>query len=891
MKTKHLLLALIAVFGMCTMANAQQRKSIEGQVKDATNADFLPGAAVYLDGTNYATITDMEGNYTIHGVPAASYTLKVSYIGYEEYSEPVTVSEGQVLTHNINLKATFIELHGVEVVSQRQGQMKALNMQKESDVQVNIVAQEQMERFPDNNTAEVLQRLPGVNISRDFGEGKFVSIRGTDPRFTQVKVNGEAIATPEDAERYVALNVISASQLSSIEVTKSPTPKMDGDAIGGVVNLKTRSAFDSDKRILRVTVGGGLQGMSDKPSARADVAYASQLGEAKKFGISLNANYQLRNKTIHGIEPRWTNNAEDINFNPLPTVFSDIEMKHYVANQKRYGAGGDFEYRPDNRTKFRIGGMYNLRKDNQARDIRRVRADKGNYIDPGLIYNARGYYTLHDRLETQEIYALNFSGEHDLDRIKINYNIAYSHGKQEKPGEGQIKNEYQSQEHFTLGIDTNDYSIPQFSYFNLDGTEFVPVAEDSIINVDLYDMDQLDHQNQHTTNADLVGSIDFTVPYSLGGYSGSFLFGGKARIRNKDRDNERVKNRHTDIYVPMNQFAGEYVGSFLEGNYLYGHLINPRLVRDWYSENQGDTNLLEPEYRWVESLGETYNAEERVTGAYAMFRQNLGNFLLLGGLRLEHTRTSYLGNNLELDSNGEYISHSDTTADNSYVNLFPNLQARWRITPQTNARISVTTGIMRPNYFTLVPYYIVSDKDRQILKGNPDLKSTTSINFDLGVEHYFQKVGIISVAVFAKDMDQLAYSRVTRDTTPGDFYNWETIQVVNGGNARLIGIELNWSQQFTFLPGFANGFGIYMNYTHNQALKSEIFGRELGGRIPGLSPDVGNFALTYEKYGFTARLAWNFSWTVLEELGEIEQEDIWADKYSQLDFSASYEDF
>ncbi|MGW8317339.1 MAG: carboxypeptidase-like regulatory domain-containing protein, partial [Bacteroidales bacterium] len=233
MKVNAFLLLLLAMTGISIPVFSQQTGTISGRVKDADNGEYLPGAAIYLDGTKFATISDVEGNFILYGVPAGNYSMKVSYIGYEDYETSINLSGGQSMVHEIELRSSFIELQGAEVVSQRQGQMKALNMQKESLVQQNIVAQEQMESFPDLNTAEVLQRLPGVNISRDMGEGKFVSIRGTDPRFTQVKVNGEAIATPEDAERFVALNVISAAQLSSLEVTKSPTPKMDGEAIGG----------------------------------------------------------------------------------------------------------------------------------------------------------------------------------------------------------------------------------------------------------------------------------------------------------------------------------------------------------------------------------------------------------------------------------------------------------------------------------------------------------------------------------------------------------------------------------------------------------------------------------------------------------------------------------
>lgn len=891
MKIRTLFLLLIMWAGIAQPGFSQQLGSISGKVKDAANGDFLPGAAIYLEGTKFATISDVEGNFILYAVPAGNYTMKVRYIGYEEYETPISLAEGENLTHEIALQTSFIELYEAEVVGQRQGQMKALNMQKESLIQQNIVAQEQMESFPDLNTAEVLQRLPGVNISRDLGEGKFVSIRGTDPRFTQVKVNGEAIATPEDAERFVALNVISAAQLSSIEVTKSPTPRMDGEAIGGVVDLKTRSAFDSDKRILRVSAGGGYQSGALGPNARGDISFASKLGKSQKIGLSLNANYQLLNKFANGIEPRWSFNTFDINSNPLPFVFSDIEMKHYEASRTRYGTSGELEFRPNTKTKLKIGGMYNLRDDQQTRNLRRVRANRGVYITADTIFNARSYFELHDRLESQEIWALDAAGEHDLGWIKINYNAAYSHGLQEKSGEGQIKAEFQSDQRFTLVVDPNDYRIPRFQYFDVQGTEFVTMSEDSILDPSKYALDQLDWRVQHTTNSDLVGALDFTIPYFLGNHSGSIQFGAKARVRVKDRDNERIKNRHTDYIIPMTDHVGRTVGPFLDGNYRFGPLIDPDPVRDFYAENGNDPVILEPEYRWVESLGETYTAQEKVLAGYAMFSQTFGNLVVLGGLRVEHTTTGYEGMDLTLDSNGEYVDHDTINSTRSYFNYFPNIQTRYRITPNTNLRLALTTGIMRPNYYSLVPYYIVSDKDRLILRGNADLKPTTSTNADFSLEHYFQKVGVASVALFYKRLEDLAYTKITRDTTPGDYYNWESQQVINGGSAELFGVELNWSQQFTFLPGFLNGFGIYLNYTHNQAYNTEIFERDMNNRIPGLAADVGNVALTYEKYGLTARMAFNFSGEALDEIGELEDssQDIWVDKHGQLDFSAAFE--
>src|SRR4030042_85301 len=706
MKTKHLLLIIFTGFISCFSISAQQKTTITGKITDASSKDYLPGAAIILQDTKLATITDPEGVYSLYGVAPGTYTLSVSYIGYEEYTPSVTIREGEDLRHNIKMQPTFIQLHGVDVIGQRQGQMKALNQQKEADNQKNIVAYEQMESFPDLNTAEVLQRLPGVNISRDMGEGKFVFIRGTDPRLTQVKINGEMIATPEDAERFVALNVISTSQISSIEVTKSITPDMDGDAIGGVIDLKTRSAFDSDKPLLRVTAGSGYDNMVKKPNYRGDITFASKIGEEKKFGISFNANYQLTNRGAHGIEPRWTIDQPNINGEIMPIVFSDLEMKHFVASRERWGFGGQFEFRPNEDNKFTIGGMYNKRNDQQTRNIFRIRANQGIYINPGLVYNARSYLQLFDRLESQALYAISEGGENKMKTLTVKYHVAYSYGKQEKKGEGQIQPEFQRDQRYYLGIDTTDYRIPKFSFIERimgDGT-FIYLDEDTIHDAELYALDQVDWRIQNTSNKDLVGSIDFSLPYKLVSFPGSIQFGGKARIRNKDRDNERYRYRHTDEVILMSPYVKDYVDDFLVGNYTFGPILDVPKMRNFFEQYKDSLNYLRPEYRWIESLGETYFAEEKVYSGYAMFRQNFGNLLILGGLRAELTTTRYDGKDLKLDANGGYISHTDTTNSRSYLNLFPNMQMRYRIAANTNLRFAMTKGISRPNYYDLVPY-------------------------------------------------------------------------------------------------------------------------------------------------------------------------------------------
>ena len=206
--------------------------TVSGRVTDSGTGGYLPGANVILEGTNRGAASDRRGLYRIANVPAGSYVLNVTYIGYEDFSVNITVTD-DVVNQDIVLQPAYIELGEVVVQGLRQGQLKALNQQKTAPNIMNVVSREQMERFPDLNTAEVLQRVPGISITRDQGEGRYVLVRGTEARLNAVSINGQRIASPEAEERFVGLDAISVNQIASIEVTKAITPDMDGDAIGG----------------------------------------------------------------------------------------------------------------------------------------------------------------------------------------------------------------------------------------------------------------------------------------------------------------------------------------------------------------------------------------------------------------------------------------------------------------------------------------------------------------------------------------------------------------------------------------------------------------------------------------------------------------------------------
>ncbi|MCJ7801668.1 MAG: carboxypeptidase-like regulatory domain-containing protein, partial [Candidatus Marinimicrobia bacterium] len=232
----------LIMFGLATSLSAA---TVSGKVTDAKSGDYLPGANVILVGTTNGAATDRAGDFYIANVPTGDYTLTVKYIGYEDYTLEITVSENNNDNYfTIAINVSSVKMEDVVVSGLRQGQAKALSQQKSADNIKSVVDEEQMKMFPDVNSAEVMQRIPGVSIARDQGEGRYVLVRGTSPRMNSTSIDGVKIPSGEGGDRSVMLDVISADNLSGIEVTKAITPDMDGDAIGGAVNLKTKSAMD-----------------------------------------------------------------------------------------------------------------------------------------------------------------------------------------------------------------------------------------------------------------------------------------------------------------------------------------------------------------------------------------------------------------------------------------------------------------------------------------------------------------------------------------------------------------------------------------------------------------------------------------------------------------------
>ncbi len=849
-----------------------QTGAIQGIVFDTENNEYLPGANVILKGQTVGTSSDRDGFFRIDNVKPGVYALEISYIGYESFTDEITVKAGEKTQVKAGLKPTYMEGETVVVYGQSFGQARALNQQKTADNIVNIVASEQMGRFPDPNSAEAIQRLPGISVQRDQGEGRYVVLRGTAPRLSNVTINGAQIPSPEGDDRFVALDVIPADQLAALEVTKSITPEMDGEAIGGTVNLVTRSAFDYPKPTLKITLAPGYNNLMEDFNYQGAFSYGRRFTEDGKLGILVSGSYYRTNRGSDNNEMEWG----DEEFNGTDRkVLEALEIRDYEVIRDRIGLSSTIDYKLSENSSFFFRGTYNRYSDSENR--RRLLFDfsDGDYQSQNQVEQFVAERELKDRYEVQDIYSVRAGGEHHFNKLAVDYSLSYSYAQEDEPDRHDIVFEMED-----LNGSYN-MSNPNTPTWNI-------TSGQDIYDPASFEFNELVIENNLTTDQNLTGGLNIAYPYLLGGNRGELKFGLKYRQKQKDRNNK------VEIYdwdgaddLTMDRLVGDFEDEdFQDGKYKIGLSPEPDKVKDFFDNNRSDFELEFDDTR-EDSDAEDFEASEDVIAGYIQSRYDIDNLRLLGGVRIEQTNIDYTGYEVQFDTAGDYASTGKVSETNDYMHVLPMIHARYRLGANTNLRAAWTNSIARPNYFDLVPYRLINREDEEMEIGNVALDATESMNTDLMFEHYLESLGIISAGIFHKNITNYIFIQ-QYEISGGEYDGYEVEQPVNAGDAQLFGIELSLQRRFHCLPGFLNGLGIYANYTYTWS-ETEIDGRDDKISLPGQAKHTGNFALSYEKYRFSGRVALNWHGEYISEVGEEAMDDVYYRDHFQVDVSAGYQ--
>jgi len=878
-------ISLLLLFNFICCLSFAQTTVLKGKIMDSKDNFSLPGATLKIAQGNKFTVSDANGNFEFLNLPVGTYTLTVDYLGYEHYSQTIKTTNDAV---EIFLEPASKALDEIQVIGDiAKGQAKALNQQKNNSNISNIISSDQVGRFPDQNIGDALKRVPGITMQNDQGEARNIIVRGLSPELNSVTLNGDRIPSAEGDNRNVQMDLIPSDMISSIEVNKTLTPDMDADAIGGSVNLLTRAV--PNKQRISATLSGGYAPIREKAIYNGTLIYGNRFMD-NKMGLVLSGTMQTNDFGSNNIEAEWEKEEGNV-------FLKELQIRKYDVTRVRRSVSAAWDYDFNARNRIALNAMYNWRDDRENRfattfsDLK-YDADTKTYTGEiehetkGGIDNNRNKGR---RLERQSVMNFSLQGEHLLlPTLDMDWAASYSRASEWRPNERYIS---YVQEGAPLSVDVTD--------------SYLPFVSNPANDLSKFELNELT-ENENNTHEDEFGAkLNFRIPLTvIDGQKGRFRFGGRLRLKNKERDNNFFEYKPASGFNNMAELPlqtwnakgwdqGEKyaAGSFVDKNFLGGL-------------NLTDNSQFEEKAKPKEFLSENYRAKEQIFAGYVRWDQNITeNTALILGARVEHTKINYTGNNVVDDKE----LAGEINNKNSYTNFLPGITLKHNFSDNFILRAAVTTSLARPNYYALAPYVNTTFEDKELFAGNPNLKATYSTNYDIMLEHYFQNVGIISGGAFYKNLKNFIYMYNDRSFSADRFNEvfptmtnpikagetWDFAQFRNGDKVDVYGFEVAFQRQLDFLPGkFLQGFAVYANYTFTKSKAKGISGEDgvlrEGLGLPKTAPHMLNGSLSWENNKFSARVSANYTAAYLDEIGDDAFTDAFYDKQFFLDANASY---
>lgn len=328
-------LICLASFALAGMAQSG-RGTLEARVADTANA-VLQGAQVTLQPGDYSSATNTQGELTITNLRPGKYTLSISYVGFSTFQQEVNIAAGQSLQVNAVLKVAGKNDEIMVTADRPHGEAEAINRQRTADNIIDVLPSDVIRSLPNANIADAVGRLPGVTLEGDEGEGKYVQIRGTEPRLSNVTVDGVEVPAPEDNVRQVKLDTIPSGIVEAVEVNKTLSASQDADAIGGTVNLRTKTAGNLPTLTLE-GLGGFTPIVNTRYVGEITGTVGQRFGANKRFGALFSGSYDYNGRGIDDIEPQ-PDPAHAIPY------YDSMDLREYRYKRTRWGIGGSLDYK------------------------------------------------------------------------------------------------------------------------------------------------------------------------------------------------------------------------------------------------------------------------------------------------------------------------------------------------------------------------------------------------------------------------------------------------------------------------------------------------------------------------------------------------------------------
>ena len=752
----------------------------------------------------------------------------------------------------------------VNVIGQGAQLEQALQDQRMSDSVESVVHADAIGQLPDDNAAEALQRVPGVSVERDQGEGRFVRVRGLGADLNSVTINGTLVPAPEDDRRAVALDVLPSELVQSLSVVKTLTPDMDANSLGGTVEVESLSGFDHPDTFYSLSSEASYNDNTGKTSPKVSGAISNRFSVGQgidNFAVAAALSWEDRTFGSDNVETGGAWDFDDASGARL----EELEERRYDISRKRLGAGLNFDFRPDEDTDLYLRTLYSRYKDTETRQANVIEFADAQL--PGERGDAEGTREVKDRSETQEIKSFVLGGERRIGDWTLSSQYGYSEASEDSP----------------LHIPGSKFvGNSDFSDAGYDSSREPNVKiSDAVYQAGNFTLDEIEREKQLTTDTEQNIRIDLTRDYYWQDLASQVKFGTKFSTRTKDNDLEVWAYEDlTNAGFTIDQLN---LANFVNGNGKLGPEIDAGALEqliaglnpaDFYDAEQSRIN--------------DFSIEENINAAYIMNTVDIDDLRIIAGLRYEGTRLKAKGTGIN-DGSFEAVNER-----NDYHHWLPGLHAIYQLNDSSQLRAAWTNTVVRPTFGQLFPGFVIDGDEAEF--GNPQLDVLESSNFDLGIEHYMGKAGAVSAFVFYKNIENFVYSADLAGT--GEYAAFaEAKTYANGDKADVYGLELAYSQQFEWLPAPWNGLLLSANGTFTRSdADIEQFNPDTGNMtsrsisLPGQSDTSGNLILGWENDRMSLRVATNYQSDYLDEVGNVldKRYDTHVDDQFFVDISAHY---
>ncbi len=840
---------LLLTLSLSSLAGAQAtRGAISGRVVDPSGA-ILQGAQITLQPRGLSLASNAQGEFAFVDLAPGDYKVTISYLGFVTSEADVKVASGEVARADTQMKVGSVSQEVIVTAERPRGEAESINRTRAADNVLQVLPAEVITSLPNANVADALGRMPSVTLERIEGEGVYVQVRGTEPRLTNVTIDGITIPSPEPAVRQIRLDVIPADLVESVEINKTLAPNIDGDGIGGSVNLKTKTAGEFPTVSL-YGLGGYNPILGGRYNDQFGGTIGHRFGRQKKLGLLFGGSYDFNGRGIDNLQP-----AIDPTSTFQRPFYDSNTIREYRYYRNRWGYAGTADYKIGQFSNIYFKGMYTNLQDY---------GDKW-YYSPAATGAAK-FYTSSKRPDAS-ISSFALGGRKQFSSAMLTWEVSASRSY-ELDSAGNPKADFSwIGPKLTCGYDPSAQTNPNVPHFgsNCDG------PNSPLLNAADWGYKDITTSQGLSAQMNLNASGSYSQNYHIGSHFGIFEFGGKFRNGHKYQNaTENVYDGWNAASYPMTQFLNSFsTSNYMNGDYFGGHfspVSDFNQLQSYTLSNLG--GFLDGYKTAANSYPNQFSIIERISAGYLMNTMDFGKLHIVAGVRFEGTQMDARGYNVILYPAGTKNCALATgcgvpvpvTNSPSYVNVLPSISFKYLLSKESDLRLVYGRGVSRPDAYQLVPYVTQDDSSNPatVALGNPSLKPAHANNYDLLYEHYLNPVGILQAGFFFK---QIADTLITTSyaAASGPYQGDLVSQWLNASNAYLYGFEIAYQQRLSMLPGPLSALGMLANYSWTTSQIKRIPGRPDSPSLQRQAPNTWNISPTYDRGRFSVRVGLSYN--------------------------------